>query len=54
MELASATSTAGGPLKDAASAANGSDVLRHEHECDPDVPCDDVRVWCIGHICPSS
>ena len=47
------TSTATGPISAAAIAANGSEVLRQEHDCDPDAPCDCVRVWCIGHICPS-
>jgi len=46
-------STAAGPTRADAIAASGSEVLRQEQECDPGAPWDFVRVWCIGHICPS-
>jgi len=46
---------AAGPTRAAANAASGSEVLRHVHERESDECdcCDRVRVWCIGHICPS-
>jgi len=47
------TSTAAGPISAAVIAASGSEVLRQEHGCDSDAPCDCARVWCIGHICRS-
>jgi len=46
-------STAAGPTRADAIVPSGSEVLRQEHECDPGTPWDFVRVWCIGHICPS-
>jgi hypothetical protein len=46
-------STATGPIKAAATAAKGFEVLRHEHESEPDAPCDSVRAWSIGHSCRS-
>ena len=52
-ELFVDASTAAGPTRTDATAASGSELLRQEQECDPGAPCDFVRVWCIGHICPS-
>ena len=44
-------STAAGPMSEAVIAATGSDVGRHEQECDPGFDLD--LTWCIGQIRPS-